>query len=614
MLNHLDEKIIPDKNIEINLSGEEKNLNELFLPGMEYLSRFYLEMGLPVWRYEFMGYVLEKKIIMPHKHNSVIIYYKLLEGPNPVSLNLSPSVSFRKHESPVDSTLSSIYRLLINGSRFEVTGNDDIPSLKLHIYNADITCSVSSDMLKNVYYRLEADRGYEYKGSLCSPGTIAARLEPGKELVFIASTENWNTILNFPPEEILINEIKRRQELIKKNNNTGRNAITNDLIFAADQFIITPASRARNEIEHVLQGEQVKTIIAGYHWFTDWGRDTMISLEGLTLVTGRYSHAKWILRTFANYVQDGLIPNLFPEGKEGGLYHTADASLWFFHALSRYLDYTKDTETLDIIFPRLKEIIDAHIKGTKFGIRVDPADGLLIQGEEGYQLTWMDAKVENWVVTPRRGKAVEINALWYNALCLFVNWLGTKEGETSAEDYKLLLNKCRESFNNRFWYSEGNYLYDIVDGESGDDNTLRPNQVFAVSLPNPILNKEKWESVLSVVKEKLLTPVGLRSLAPGHKDYKEKYFGDLRARDAAYHQGTVWAWLIGPFIDAWMKTYPEDKTNPGVFLKGFDKHLCEACVGSISEIFDAEAPFTARGCIAQAWSVAEVLRCYAKSG
>jgi predicted glycogen debranching enzyme len=374
--------------------------------------------------------------------------------------------------------------------------------------------------------------------------------------------------------------------------------------------VITPAGRAEEAARARAAGEHVRTVIAGYHWFTDWGRDTMISLEGLTLSTRRYPEAGYILRTFGHYVRDGLIPNMFPDGAREGLYHTADATLWFFHAVDRYTRVTGDTDTLRALLPIFVDIARHHLEGTRFGIGVDDADGLLRQGQQGYQLTWMDAKVDDWVVTPRRGKAVEINALWYNALCLLGDWLrdlGRPEGMADL-DPGSHADRARRSFNERFWYADGGYLYDIVDGEHGNDAACRPNQVFAISLDHPVLDKARWPSVMQVVRDRLLTPVGLRSLAPGHPDYKPKYFGDLRARDAAYHQGTVWAWLIGPFVDAWLKVYPDDRAGARRLFEGFDRHLSDACVGSISEIFDAEAPYVPRGCVAQAWSVAEVLR------
>jgi predicted glycogen debranching enzyme len=340
----------------------------------------------------------------------------------------------------------------------------------------------------------------------------------------------------------------------------------------------------------------------------------MISLEGLTLTTGRKIEAGWILHTFARYVKDGLIPNLFPEGEQEGLYHTADASLWFFHAVHRYVELTGERILLKIVLPKLVEIMDRHIEGTHFGIGMDPADALLKQGQEGYQLTWMDAKVGDWVVTPRRGKAVEINALWYNALRLLEGWVREEGDSEKADSLKGIAERARESFNRRFWFERGGYLYDVVDAEGGgDDEACRPNQVMAISLEHPVLDESRWQPVMRVVEERLLTPVGLRSLAPGSPDYKSKYYGDLRSRDAAYHQGTVWGWLIGPYIDAYVKLFPEQREDARNLLLGFLPHFNEQCIGSISEVFDAEAPYTPRGCIAQAWSVAEVLRCWVKT-
>ncbi|HKR65877.1 MAG TPA: amylo-alpha-1,6-glucosidase, partial [Thermoanaerobaculia bacterium] len=312
-----------------------------------------------------------------------------------------------------------------------------------------------------------------------------------------------------------------------------------------------------------------------------------------------------ILRTFASYIRDGLIPNLFPEGEHGGLYHTADATMWFFHAVARYVRWTNDRGTLRTLLPKMVDIIDHHVRGTHFNIHVDPKDGLLAQGAEGYQLTWMDAKVDGWVVTPRRGKAVEINALFYNALRILETFLNEEGDAENARRMSSLADRAYDSFNARFWYEDGQYLYDVLDE---NDAALRPNQIFAVALDHPVLDRARWPRVVEVVERELVTPVGLRSLARNHPDYKPRYDGDLRARDAAYHQGTVWGWLIGPFIDAWMKVH-DDREGALKFLDGFRPHLSEACVGTISEVFDAEPPFTPRGCAAQAWSVAEVLRC-----
>jgi predicted glycogen debranching enzyme len=416
--------------------------------------------------------------------------------------------------------------------------------------------------------------------------------------------------VNIEPDEALRQEWARRRTLLDISSPKSNSGWASELVLAADQFIITPRTRVKDSSST----DDVRSVIAGYHWFTDWGRDTMISLEGLTLTTGRYSAAGYILRTFARYIKDGLIPNMFPEGENKGLYYTADATLWYFHAIEKYLAATGDRYMLLQLLPRLIDIIEHHIRGTRFGIGVDSTDGLLRQGEDGYQLTWMDAKVGDWVVTPRRGKAVEINALWYNALRLIEQWTREEPHHEAARKYGDLATRVFESFNERFWYDRGQYLYDVIDGEDGDDASLRPNQVFALSLSHAVLEPGRWRPVLDVVQRHLLTPYGLRSLTPGHPDYKPQYTGDLRARDAAYHQGTVWAWLIGPFIDAWLRVYPGDFEHAREFLSGFPVHLKEACVGSISEVFDAEPPFIPRGCIAQAWSVAEVLRSWVKTG
>ncbi|MCE9530341.1 MAG: glycogen debranching protein, partial [Planctomycetes bacterium] len=378
--------------------------------------------------------------------------------------------------------------------------------------------------------------------------------------------------------------------------------------------VISPHARMADEFRRPSPEQPPRSVIAGYHWFTDWGRDTMISLEGLTLSTGRVAEAGYILRTFARYVRDGLIPNFFPDGETQGVYHTADATLWFFHALDRYLERTQDLATLKRLLPTLQDIIHHHLAGTRFGIGIDPRDGLLKQGQEGYQLTWMDAKVGDWVVTPRRGKAVEINALWYNALRLLEGWVAAELGTESSQPLREQANRVYASFNRRFWNPKSGCLFDVIDCEKGNDPACRPNQLFAISLRHPALDPARWKVILEITERELLTPVGLRSLAPGDTDFKSRYFGDLRARDAAYHQGTVWAWLIGPFLDAWMKIHPDDKAGARRKLEGFIPHLNEACIGSISEVFDATEPFTARACIAQAWSVAEVLRCWVKTG
>jgi len=611
MLNHLGEhlRFSDGKTVEIggadpNRSGEGSN---------HYLTEFRLENHLPVWRYEVDGITLEKHVLFLYGQNTVHVSYHLLSKHDTVQLQLRPSIHFRSHEQAVNEGSQEGYRLSVAGERYEVTEGDSLPPLRMVTNGEDSAFTYDGGSRREIVYQKEAERGYQSRGFLWSPGFFSVSLRPHRDATLIASTESWGTMLALTPTEALGFYHDRHRRLISCANAAARVEPASDLVLAADQFVITPAGRIPDAARAHAAGDEIRTIIAGYHWFTDWGRDTMISLEGLTLTTNRHTEAAWILRTFAHYIRDGLIPNLFPERESEGLYHTADATLWFFHALDRYVEATKDVATLRQILPKLVSIIERHLRGTRFGIAVDPADGLLRQGAEGYQLTWMDAKVEDWVVTPRRGKAVEINGLWYNALRLLEGWLRQERGDDAAQPFAEHARRAKEAFNRRFWYAEGNYLYDVIDGEQGEDRSFRPNQLLAFSLKHAVLEEKYWDPVLEKVRERLLTPVGLRSLAREHPDYKPKYFGDLRARDAAYHQGTVWAWLIGPFIDAWLKVHPGERAEARKFLEGFVPHLNEACVGSISEIFDADPPFTPRGCIAQAWSVAEVLRCWVKT-
>ncbi len=612
MFNHLSEALLLPDGRKILLCGEECRSGAADLSCADHLAEFRLEMGLPVWRFEIGELILEKRVLMPHCQNTVHVNYKLLSGEK-ARLELRPAVYFRPHEGSVSDSLSEPYTLIIVEDRYEISGKSDYPPLRLQLYGEGASLTLDRGLVKDQHYRVEARRGYDSQGVLWSPGYFTANLTLDEDATLVASTESWATIDALTPPEALPAEHERRQRLLSIASQGAQSGIGAELTLAADQFIIIPAGRIEESARMRAAGDEMRTVIAGYHWFTDWGRDTMISLEGLTLVGGRYAEAGWILRTFAHHVREGLIPNMFPEGEREGLYHTADATLWFFHALDRYVETTGDRETLRLILPTLRQIVERHIAGTRFGIGVDPHDGLLRQGAEGYQLTWMDAKVGDWVVTPRRGKTVEINALWYNALELLARWLCEEDDMAAAQPFTRHAERARQSFNQRFWSPEGGYLYDVVDGENGDDPACRPNQLFAFSLKYPILTADRWKAVLEVVVDRLLTPVGLRSLAPGHHDYKAKYDGDLRARDAAYHQGTVWAWLIGPFIDAWLRVHPEDTQGARRFLAGFEWGLNDACAGSIGEIFDAEEPYTPRGCVAQAWSVAEVLRCWVRT-
>ena len=612
MLNRVAEQIVLPDGTAATLGGQERAEGGLELPPLDSLRGFRLEAGLPVWEYQIGTVVVEKRIVLPARQNTVYLSYRLLTGDG-VRLELRPAVHFRSHDGSVGMPLQSSYTITAVDDHYVIAAGDGIPPLLLHLGGPNASFTAAAERVPELLYRVEARRGYESKGGLWAPGVFALDLAPGAPVTLTASTESREVMLALDAESALRSELERRRRLLASAPTTARSGVGAELVLAADQFVITPVGRLADMARAQAAGDEVRTVIAGYHWFTDWGRDTMISLEGLTLTTGRHAEAGYILRTFAHYVRDGLIPNMFPEGKRDGLYHTADATLWFFHAIDRYLGACDDRWTLRLLLPTLADIVSRHTAGTRFGIGVDPADGLLRQGQEGYQLTWMDAKVDDWVVTPRRGKAVEINALWYNALCLLERWMREERGDGAAAPLADQRDRVRESFNRRFWYEAGAYLYDVVDGEHGDDSACRPNQIFAISLPNPVLDRERWSPVLDVVGTRLLTPFGLRSLAPGHPDYKPRYSGDLRARDAAYHQGTVWGWLMGPWIDAWLKVHPGDLATARSLVEGLAQDLGEFGVGSLAEVFDAEAPYTPRGCIAQAWSVAEALRSWVRT-
>jgi len=582
------------------------------------LVEFRLEDGLPVWRYCCSSFELEKRVCMIYRQNTTFVQYTLLRGPNASSgacLELKPSLDIRPHEGSLAGPDVAHYRLTATSKGYEISCGRNMPVLLLAHAGRDAAFHLSPGELGGLEYREEADRGYDWKGSLWTPGTFSATLVEGESVSLCASSESWERVEALPVARAFAIEGERRRHLLQAAPEGAREGVAGELVLAADQFLIVPVGRAADTVRAGALGEEIRTVIAGYYWFTDWGRDTMISLEGLTLATGRHREAGFILRSFADHIDYGLIPNMFPEAKSSGLYHTADATLWFFHAIERYVEVTGDRDILRSLVSKMAGVADAHLRGTSFGISVDPADGLLRQGEAGYQLTWMDAKVGDWVVTPRRGKAVEINALWYNALCLLAGWLEQLGQHEESSRYSKHAEQARASFVQKFWYAEGKYLYDVIEAEpgtgsvvDGNDHTCRPNQMLAISLKHPILDQAHWQSVMDKVRTELLTPVGLRSQAPGSPNYRERYFGDLKARDAAYHQGTSWAWLIGPFVDGWLKAYPGDLQTAFSFLAGFDEHLSRAGIGTVSEVFDAEAPFTPRGCIAQAWSVAEVLR------
>ncbi len=613
MLDHLVEQVDLPEGTQYRLSTERESTADAETKD-EVLEQFRLELGLPVWTYLLGGLVLERRLMLAHMQNTVYLRYRLLphkggeSEDKPITLGLRPAMHFRPHDAPVSRPIDP-YTLSLIGDRFEVSTTGPHPSLKMRVEGDSPIFHFYPERQERINYRWEAARGYEAHGTLWSPGLFQAKLSLQHPTYLVASSESWETMDAVEPARAWQYERERRLRLIHAVPSGREDVTAAELILATDQFVIVPAGRVTDSTRAKARGEDLRSVIAGYHWFTDWGRDTMISLEGLTLCSGRFQEARYILHSFAHYVRDGLIPNLFPEGSQEGLYHTADATLWFFHAIDRYLAYTGDSESLRLLLPTLLSIAKAHFDGTVFGIAVDPSDGLLSQGQEGFALTWMDALCDGWVVTPRRGKAVEINALWFNALVLLSTWLESEGEQESAKTYKDAAQRAQESFNRRFWSDGVGYLADRLDKETGaPDFSLRPNQIFAISLPHPILDPSRWQAVVDRVGEALLTPFGLRTLDPHHADFKPNYHGDLRTRDAAYHQGTVWSWLIGPFVEAWLKVHPNERERARSFLLGLRDHLGQACVGQVAEIFDATAPFLPRGCVAQAWGVAELFR------
>ncbi len=453
MFNHLAEHLRRADGSTLQIDGDDPSQTDgsPANPVGHYVAEFRLEAQLPIWRYEMDDVVVEKRVLMVQGQNTVHVIYQLLSGQQDVRIELRPSVHFRPHENAVGEAVRQDYRLSIEGPHYEVRCGHSIPPLRLVVRGEGAHFTHHGGSTRELSYPVEAERGYESRGPMWSPGHFTVPLRPNIPTTLSGSTEAWDTLLALAPEQVLKFEQERRRRLICIAHPSAHEGAAAELVLAADQFIISPAGRVEDVARARAAGDEVRSVIAGYHWFTDWGRDTMISLEGLTLTTGRHVEAGWVLRTFAHYVRDGLIPNYFPDGKNEGVYHTADATLWFFHALDRYLEITHDRNTLEIILPKLREIVQKHLGGTRFGIGDDPADGLLRQGAEGYQLTWMDAKVDGWVVTPRRGKPVEINALWYNALRLMEGWLRELQDEPGATEMAGHAEKARASFNQRFW-------------------------------------------------------------------------------------------------------------------------------------------------------------------
>src|SRR5438034_10711390 len=464
MWSHVSEFLRFSDDDVVSLGAEERAGGQLNLKSADYLTEFRLEDGLPVWTYRVRDVVVEKRVLLPHLQNTVHVSNQVISGEKPPRLELRPAFHFRHHEPPVDADLSAPYKLTAVDGRYEIAAaRRKLPPLRMCLHGRESAFTIASSKIPQVIYRIEQQRGYAYEGELWSPGFFRIDLTERSTATLVGSTEPWDIIDVLGPDDVLAAERERRARLLHDAIPKARQDFPAELVFAADQFVITPAGRFEEAARAHAAGDEVRTVIAGYHWFTDWGRDTLISLEGLTLITGRLLEAGYILRTFAHYVRDGLIPNKFPDGAKEGRYNTADATLWFFHALGRYLERTADHTTLQLLLPILVDIAEHHLRGTRFNIHVDPNDGLLVQGEEGYQLTWMDAKIGDWVVTPRRGKAVEINALWYNAIELLALWCREEGNLSGAEKYSECGRRARDSFNRRFWFAEEGYLFDVID-------------------------------------------------------------------------------------------------------------------------------------------------------
>jgi predicted glycogen debranching enzyme len=573
--------------------------------GFENLGAFRLEGTIPVWTFCLGDALLEQRIWMANGRNTTYVSFTLRAATQAMDLELAPLCAYRDYHThtqggwPLDVATEPL------GCR--VTAFSGARPYRLLTDRGEF--SAAPDWYWNFHHRVESERGLDAREDLFRPGVFRARLAPGETLTFIATAES-----DAPetPRAAFANETTRQRSLLRSAPEDAPRWVK-QLTLAADQFIVQRWSG------HQQAGT---TVIAGYPWFSDWGRDTMIALPGLALATGRASDAASILRTFASHASEGMLPNRFPDSGEAPEYNTVDATLWYFHAIDAYLDATGgDRALLRDLYPALREIIDWHRRGTRFGIRVDAADGLLHAGERGVQLTWMDAKIGDWVVTPRIGKPVEINALWHFALGRLAKWSAALGDKRAATELTREAARVAASFSKAFWFAEGGYLFDVVDSADDEfpsaanalgqraDASLRPNQIFAVTLAPELLDDNQTRAVVATCARHLLTPVGLRSLAPSDPRFASRYHGGPRERDSVYHQGTVWSWLSGPFAFAHYRAFG-NATHSLALLEGMGAHLGEACLGTLSEIFDGQPPHTPRGCFAQAWSVSETLRAW----
>src|ERR1041384_2393101 len=579
------------------INGRRDELSANQYPGAVHPQGFIYQTGFrldpfPMFTYEVEWVRLEKSVFMVQGENTTVVQYEVHAIPDgrstsPIVLEIRPLIAFRDYHSTTheNGSLNSIVET--EGGLTTVKPYADLPAL--HFAHDAAQIDRNGFWYRNFQYAVEQERGLDFAEDLYSPCSLTFDLSASAKINIIASTER---------RDVRMANACCKEELERRNSfggNLQADQLISTLTAAADQFIV-----AR---------ERCKTVIAGYHWFADWGRDTMIALPGLTLATGHAEIAKSILAEFAAHVDQGMLPNRFPDAGETPEYNTVDATLWFFEAVRSLLQYTNDYEFVRVnLYAVLSDIIEWHVRGTRYNIHVDE-DGLLYSGEPGVQLTWMDAKVGDWVITPRHGKPVEIQALWYNALRVMEDLAQNFQDQKAKTNYANMAERARESFNRLFWNQEMGCLYDVVDGDARD-GSVRPNQVFAISLTHSMVSAEKAEQILLVIERELLTPRGLRSLSPGDPRYAGRYEGDSRSRDSVYHQGTVWPWLMGSYITAYVKTFGEQigRKVAEDWLDNFSKHLDEACLGQVSEIFDADAPHTPRGCVAQAWSIAEILR------
>lgn len=576
----------------------------VYTEGQKFLTSFIYD-GSVHYTYETDNFSFEKHITLKRNANVCAVAYELTAGDNDCTFTLTPLFNYREHsESSTPDTLK--FETFTEDRTFYLVPekNKDIAirfqtsegtfSERETVYDIDMQLQIEVDLETDgldchycpVDLSIAVPANTTKKVSiLCSIGDVNERPAP------VSGTEAFS---------ILEENARCHAELFEKAG--YRDSFANQLVLASDQFLTYREST------------KMMTVLAGLPWFTDWGRDTMIAFTGLTLCTKRFKEAEEILLTFARYIRHGIVPNMFPDDNMPPLYNTVDASLWYFYAVYQYLHYNPAAEAeafvKEQIFPHLKEIISAYEKGTDFSIYMED-DGLIHAGSGLDQITWMDVRVGDWVATPRHGKPVEINALWYNALRIMESLCEKFDEDASA--YRTRAEQVKESFNAKFWDSANQCLFDVVDGDEPDDH-IRPNQVYAVSLPFSLLPEEQEKAVVALVEKELFVGCGLRSLAPDHPDYHGIYCGALAKRDAAYHQGTAWGFLLGGFFSAYMKVNHHSSSaaaNAVRMLEPVRKHLTDSgCIGSISEIFDGDAPHNPRGCYAQAWSVGEVLRCY----